>query len=726
MAYDPDRGRVVMFGGYEDGGVLADTWEWDGFDWVERHPPVSPPARWGAAMAWDAGRHTMLLFGGEGRRSIRRDPRGDTWEWDGTSWQERGDGPEPTTGKDVAMAYDPDGQRMVLLQKRVRAFAGVWERTDAGWERVETTGSRPGGYACGLAYDAAASGLLAICGDDDATARVLRGAQWSEVGEEDVPIPGCRALLASDPAGERVLLAAVVWGAPYAPVGIWVWQDGGWEQRAPVDPPPNRLRPVAAFDTGLGQTLVFGGRPSEDTFVATRADTWLGDGATWTEVPDPGGPSGRDGAAMAHDAQAGTTLLFGGNEGHMLYTNDTWVWDGAGWAEIPGPEAPSARLGQGLAYDAARGVFVLFGGLGERDTWTWSQAAGWTQLDPFPMPPATDEGHLAYDSRRRIVVHVGELEGVDDCGPYARSPCSATWEWDGEGWTRIAPEHVPAAPRAQTLAFDPARGRTVLVNDDPTGRAGDVLEWDGADWTRRQPVGGGLAVRSHATVYDAEHSRILVLGGDGDGAMPCPTDEEQSCMATWAYAPQHFVPHLVVAFDLAAGCFLDPCLSDQSTKTLASVGIRTRAGGLGHGWGTGNADGEPVPGYTVSVPSHGGWLELHRSGPASPDAPEDWSESWDAPWGCGEPWCEAATVREWVDRDGRLLVDVAPLAPQGASVTPGVAGLDYVELRVRYWRTGCEAPHAGNPEGTPDGTPCSDGDPETVGETCSGHVCVAH
>jgi hypothetical protein len=37
MVYDPWRRRVVLFGGNNDGGLLGDTWEWDGQGWVEIH-----------------------------------------------------------------------------------------------------------------------------------------------------------------------------------------------------------------------------------------------------------------------------------------------------------------------------------------------------------------------------------------------------------------------------------------------------------------------------------------------------------------------------------------------------------------------------------------------------------------------------------------------------------------------------------------------------------------
>ena len=47
MAYDSQRGVVVLFGGRNDQAILGDTWEWDGFLWTRKTPTVAPPARWG-------------------------------------------------------------------------------------------------------------------------------------------------------------------------------------------------------------------------------------------------------------------------------------------------------------------------------------------------------------------------------------------------------------------------------------------------------------------------------------------------------------------------------------------------------------------------------------------------------------------------------------------------------------------------------------------------------
>ncbi len=39
LAFDPERARVVLFGGFRDGQDFADTWEWDGRDWTCRSAP---------------------------------------------------------------------------------------------------------------------------------------------------------------------------------------------------------------------------------------------------------------------------------------------------------------------------------------------------------------------------------------------------------------------------------------------------------------------------------------------------------------------------------------------------------------------------------------------------------------------------------------------------------------------------------------------------------------
>ena len=85
MAFDPIRGQVLLFGG---GAPFSDqTFAWDGTTWIELDPAKSPPARYGAELAYDAQRGRLVLFGGFGRRAHGPGLLGDTWSWDGSTWE---------------------------------------------------------------------------------------------------------------------------------------------------------------------------------------------------------------------------------------------------------------------------------------------------------------------------------------------------------------------------------------------------------------------------------------------------------------------------------------------------------------------------------------------------------------------------------------------------------------------------------------------------------------
>ena len=43
IAFDRDRGRLVLHGGHDGTVVFGDTWEWDGRTWIERLS--APPQR---------------------------------------------------------------------------------------------------------------------------------------------------------------------------------------------------------------------------------------------------------------------------------------------------------------------------------------------------------------------------------------------------------------------------------------------------------------------------------------------------------------------------------------------------------------------------------------------------------------------------------------------------------------------------------------------------------
>jgi len=82
MAFDPVRGRTVLFGGTSTAGIsYPDTWAWDGGSWTQLDDS-GPVGRFSFGMTGDTTRKCVVLFGGE---TAAGKLMGDTWEWDGTA-----------------------------------------------------------------------------------------------------------------------------------------------------------------------------------------------------------------------------------------------------------------------------------------------------------------------------------------------------------------------------------------------------------------------------------------------------------------------------------------------------------------------------------------------------------------------------------------------------------------------------------------------------------------
>ena len=109
-----ENGRLA----FEPDGVsdLADTWLWDGSSWVDATPPGDRPApRDRTAMAFDASRGRVVLFGGE-RRNLSYD---DVWEWDGVEWSQV----DTAVPQAIDAYYAAFGQLPVRDQVRIQAGA---------------------------------------------------------------------------------------------------------------------------------------------------------------------------------------------------------------------------------------------------------------------------------------------------------------------------------------------------------------------------------------------------------------------------------------------------------------------------------------------------------------------------------------------------------------------------------------------------------------------------
>jgi hypothetical protein len=251
----------------------------------------------------------------------------------------------------------------------------------------------------------------------------------------------------------------------------------------------------------------------ERTVVINRASTWEWDGDVWSERVPTTSPPRRQNHAMASDPARGRVVLFGG----WGSSADTWEWNGK-WVERFPSVSPAARQYLAMTHDSARGRTVLFGGwkLNDssllRDTWEWD-GTSWVERTPAVKPPARYAHAMAYDEARGRTILFGG---------WGSTELTDTWEWNGSTWIERAPATSPPPRAGAAMTYDSARARVVLFGGtDISGTYfDDTWEWDGNTWIEQTPSSRPRARVVHAMAYDVARSRVVLFGGDGRREIP--------------------------------------------------------------------------------------------------------------------------------------------------------------------------------------------------------------
>ena len=226
-AYDTARGRYVLFGGRSTalGSNLGDTWEFDGANWIQMTPAVSPSVRRWGAMAYDLAAGVTILFGGEDNGVYNNE----TWSWDGATWTQLSPATRPSIRGRGRLSYDLHTGTMVYFGGRDVAgpLADTWVWNGSNWNQIVTANAPSsagvaGRFAYGMTYD------------------VLR---------------------------ERHVLFGGTRNGPTL-ADVWEFDGSDWQQRA-VSGPTSRTGPTFAYVLGLQKTILFGGFGSPQL-----GDTW--------------------------------------------------------------------------------------------------------------------------------------------------------------------------------------------------------------------------------------------------------------------------------------------------------------------------------------------------------------------------------------------------------------------------------------------------------------------
>lgn len=163
MAYDAARGRLVLFGGNGDEvRFFSDTWEWDGEVWSTR-PSGPVEGRSSFAMLFEPSSSRTLLFGGVNAESLSENK---TWAWDGETWTVLAD-QGPSARYSPAIAYDEARKGIVLFSGSGRGTDQMWEWSQQGWQQISLSGERPAPRArAQMAFDPVRKTVILFGGFD--------------------------------------------------------------------------------------------------------------------------------------------------------------------------------------------------------------------------------------------------------------------------------------------------------------------------------------------------------------------------------------------------------------------------------------------------------------------------------------------------------------------------------------------------------------------------------
>jgi hypothetical protein len=290
MAFDQNRGKLVLFGGTTDlaggpSGTLNDTWLWDGCKWTMQplqQNPTPPQPRLGAGMAYSDVLGEVVLFGGQNNLGI---PLQDTWAWDGTKWNQ----------------LNPDPTKLP-----------------------------PAAFGVSLARDSATSNLVLYevpptKGTPVAQTWTFNGVNWSQPPNVNTPLWRSFAGMSYDQAHYQVVLFGGVQNSktPMYMNDTYLWSGSSWSKAA--NPPPAALTKRAYmgmdYDATLGVTVMSMGT----TASSSLSDTWYWDGANWTLQSAAAAPT-RNGFTMSYFGPAGTMVLANGVDNTPKLLADSWQY----------------------------------------------------------------------------------------------------------------------------------------------------------------------------------------------------------------------------------------------------------------------------------------------------------------------------------------------------------------------------------------------------------------
>ncbi len=282
MCYDENRQKTVLFGGFEAGPRIMhnETWEWDGSQWEQVNIDISerPAERFLTEMVYDPNRNKIVLYGGAD--VVTYETFEDTWEYDGTTWtQIDTEGPGIKWGH--TMAYDPVREKVLLFGgNKSTSYNGsseLWEYDDSEWSQIHLENPPPPRALARMVLDEKRQKIVLFGGDVNDSHEY--GDTWEWDGEkftkvsDSGPSPRYFFGMAYDPDREKVILFGGSNHDTYLGE-TWEWNGNEWKQLNITEPSPKAMIDLS-YDKIRKKIVLYGGNGLNEFGEYTRFnDTW--------------------------------------------------------------------------------------------------------------------------------------------------------------------------------------------------------------------------------------------------------------------------------------------------------------------------------------------------------------------------------------------------------------------------------------------------------------------
>jgi hypothetical protein len=462
------------------------------------HGPFEPV--YGANLAWDPNRQTLIRFGGAQNYSLLPGASpldAGTLAWDPVAGWYDLNLPSPSPRARAAMTWDSTHQRFVLFggTDGLVFFDDTWLLDATGWHEVLPAHRPPGRWTDGIAYDEGRRRVVLFGGESSQEL----GDLWEFDGTDWTEVPG-----------------------------------GG------LGRPTARDSFGFAYDPLLGEVVLFGGFDQNHQYLA---DTWSFDGTRWLQRTTTSQPEARSSTVMVWDpVTQGLVLVGGWDLEHPSGPLGTWRFTGADWVPVttapPLGEAQVARMG--LAVHPTLGLLAqggvtaggqLFADLWRFDgAWRLANASHAVVYERGALHELTGPfGYATLATQRRDVWAIARADGGT----------LGTWQRTDAGWSLVDDQSTPRDLTA--LALDPA-------TEHLWGRrsGGSVLELTSAGWAPRldggvrdlsgAPDGGLLLVAGDVLHYDGLTPPVLVAPAPSPAATHVLVDSLGRLVANTARA----------------------------------------------------------------------------------------------------------------------------------------------------------------------------------------------